>query len=191
MGIGRNDRVFMSLGHHGLTETTLGFQHASPRVHDEPYDDGQALLEVLRHERIDGRFDHVVIGSGHRRFGQAAAVLAARGVRVTVVCRKGGLSPDLGRAAHDVIYFDTPQVTLDLPQAAPTAIAVRLLAVAARLLPAGDRSRYGEELWSELSEIARAGDGRHAQVTYAVRQLVSALRLRTELQAPRRRSATR
>lgn len=53
-----------------------------------------------------------------------------------------------------------------------------LLAAAARLLPVGDRARYGEEFRSELAEIARAGAGRRPQLAYAVRQVMSVRRLR-------------
>jgi hypothetical protein len=68
-------------------------------------------------------------------------------------------------------------------------LAGRLLAAAARLLPAGDRARYAEEFRSELAEIARARAGRRPQLAYAARQVMSARRLRTDLRAPRRRRA--
>lgn len=57
----------------------------------------------------------------------------------------------------------------------------RLLAVATRILPPADRTRYGEEFQSELTEIASGG--RRVQLN-AVRLLVSAWRLRTELRSP-------
>jgi hypothetical protein len=56
---------------------------------------------------------------------------------------------------------------------APTAH--RLLA-AARLLPAGNRARYGEEYRAELWDIAHAGAGRCGQLAYAARQVMFALR---------------
>jgi hypothetical protein len=68
-------------------------------------------------------------------------------------------------------------------------LAARLVAAAARLLPAGDRARYAEEFRSELAEIARSGAGRRPQLVYAVRQVISARRLRADLRAPRRRRA--
>ena len=71
----------------------------------------------------------------------------------------------------------------------PVAPARRLLVLAARMLPAGDRARYGEEFGSELADIALAGGGRLMQLAYAGRQLMSAVRLRTALASPRRRSA--
>jgi hypothetical protein len=68
----------------------------------------------------------------------------------------------------------------------PTPLAMRLLAVAMRLLPPGDQTRYLEELRAELASIAEAGNSRHAQLAYAARQLVSAWWLRTALHDVRR-----
>ncbi len=60
---------------------------------------------------------------------------------------------------------------------------------ATRLLPIGERAGFAEEFRSELWEIAYAGGGRRVQLTYAVRQMLSARRLRAELlRVPRRRS---
>jgi hypothetical protein len=68
-------------------------------------------------------------------------------------------------------------------------LARRLLAAAARLLPASDRARYAEEFRSELTEIARSGAGRGPQLAYAARVVMSARRLHADLRAPRRRGA--
>jgi hypothetical protein len=68
-------------------------------------------------------------------------------------------------------------------------LAGRLLAVAAGLLPAGDRARYAEEFLSELTEMAQAGARRRQQLVYAARVALSARRLRADLRAPRRRGA--
>ena len=46
--------------------------------------------------------------SGDGLFGDAAASLAARGVYVTVVSRRGSLAQGLARVARDVIYLDGP-----------------------------------------------------------------------------------
>jgi hypothetical protein len=70
-----------------------------------------------------------------------------------------------------------------------SAAARRLAAAAARMLPAGDRARYGEEFGSELADLALAGGGRRVQLAYAARQLRRAPRLRADLRSPRRRSA--
>lgn len=69
-------------------------------------------------------------------------------------------------------------------------LTARLVAAAAGLLPVADRGRYLEEFRSELTDLARAGGSRWAQVGYSVRLLASAWRLRAELRSPRRRGAT-
>jgi hypothetical protein len=74
-------------------------------------------------------------------------------------------------------------------QGSTSPLAGRLLVVAARMLPPRDRARYGDEFRSELWEIARARDGRWAQIAYAARQVRSSVQTRTALRAPRRRSA--
>ena len=68
--------------------------------------------------------------------------------------------------------------------------AGRLAAVAAWLLPAGERARYGEEYRSELHDLAGAGAGRRQQLAYAVRLLVRAMPLRLAVLAPRRGKAS-
>jgi hypothetical protein len=65
----------------------------------------------------------------------------------------------------------------------------RLLAGAARLLPAADRARYAEEYQSELWDIAQAGVGRIGQLRYALSQLRNALPVSAALRSPRRRSS--
>ncbi len=68
-------------------------------------------------------------------------------------------------------------------------VAGRLVAAAARVLPVGDRTRYAEELRSELWEIARAGGGWRPQLGHAARLVIAAPRLRAGLRIPRRRGA--
>jgi DNA-binding CsgD family transcriptional regulator len=72
----------------------------------------------------------------------------------------------------------------------PTLSGCRLSAVAAWLLPAGERARYGEEYRSELHELATAGAGRRQQLGYAVRLLVRAAPLRVAVLAPRHGKAS-
>jgi hypothetical protein len=65
--------------------------------------------------------------------------------------------------------------------------AARLTAIAAWLLPSGDRARYGEEWAAELWDLAAAGWW--TQVRYAARLLASAPPLRLAVLAPRRKGA--
>ena len=72
----------------------------------------------------------------------------------------------------------------------PTLSGCRLSAVAAWLLPAGERARYGEEYRSELHDLAAAGAGRRQQLGYAIRLLVRAMPLRLAMLAPRHGKAS-
>jgi hypothetical protein len=100
-------------------------------------------------------------------------------------------------AARQVVAALDLNRARDLPASAPghrfgnrrSPAARRLLAAAARMLPAGDRARYAEEFGSELAEIALAGGGRRVQLAYAARQVMSVVRLRAALASPRRRRA--
>lgn len=69
-------------------------------------------------------------------------------------------------------------------------IADRLLAGAARMLPARDHARYLEEFRSELAEVAVQSGSRRHQLVYAMRQTWAIWKLRAELRAPHRRGAT-
>ncbi len=110
LGFGVDDQVVMAANHLALLNAALGWPHARYRVRSGPDGADLELLDVLLHENIPARFTHVVIGSGDGVFGQAAAHLTAGGVWVTVVSRRGSLSPGLARAARDVVYLDVPRV---------------------------------------------------------------------------------
>jgi hypothetical protein len=110
LGFGADDQVVMAASHLGLLNAALGWPHARYRVRSGPDGADLELLDVLLHEDVAARFSHVVIGSGDGVFGQAAAGLADRGVRVTVVSRPGSLSAGLARVAQDVVYLDIPEV---------------------------------------------------------------------------------
>jgi hypothetical protein len=92
LGFGADDQVVMASSH-------LGFINDGADLE---------LLDVLEHEDVAARFSHVVIGSGDWRFSRAAASLIERGVRVTVVSRRGSLAAVLARVAQDVVYLDIP-----------------------------------------------------------------------------------
>jgi hypothetical protein len=98
----------MASSHLGFLNAALGWPHARYRVRSGPNGADYELLDVLEHEDVAARFSHVVIGSGDWRFSRAAASLAERGVRVTVVSRRGCLAAVLARAAQNVVYLDIP-----------------------------------------------------------------------------------
>lgn len=72
-----------------------------------------ALLDVLTGERVQERFEHVVIASGDGIFADEAARLGGRGVHVTVVARGVALSKRLRMAAREVILLDTLSTDLN------------------------------------------------------------------------------
>ena len=108
LAFGADDQVVLAASHLGLLNAGLGWPHARYRVRSGKDGADLELIDVLEHENVAARFTHVVIGSGDGLFGHAAASLAARGVRITVVSRWGSLAQGLARVARDVIYLDGP-----------------------------------------------------------------------------------
>jgi hypothetical protein len=108
LAFGADDQVVLAASHLGLLNAGLGWPHARYRVRSGKDGADLELIDVLEHENVAARFGHVVIGSGDGRFGQAAQGLAARGVRITVVSRRGSLAYSLAKVARDVIYLDGP-----------------------------------------------------------------------------------
>ena len=109
LGFGADDQVVMASSHLAFLNAALGWPHARYRVRSGPNGADLELLDVLLHENVAARFNHVVIGSGDGGFFDAAASLADRGVWVTVVSRPGSLSGRLARVARDVVYLDIPE----------------------------------------------------------------------------------
>jgi hypothetical protein len=90
-----------------LENAAFGWPCVHYRVRYGPDGADLALLDVMQHENVGGRFTRVVIGSGDHLFAEEAAHLAARGVHVTAVSWQRSLSPQLARAVHEVIYLDS------------------------------------------------------------------------------------
>jgi hypothetical protein len=109
MALGVDDQVIMASNHLALVDAALGWPHARYRVRSGPDGADLELLDVIEYENVATRFTHVVIGSGDGVFGRAAEGLSAGGVCVTVVSRRGSLSPSLARAASNVVYLDAPR----------------------------------------------------------------------------------
>jgi hypothetical protein len=103
---GVDDQVVLAASHRGLLNAGLGWPHARYRVRSGKDGADLELIDVLEHENVAARFDHVVIGSGDGGFSQVAAELAARGLHITVVSRRDSLSSGLARVAGDVVYLD-------------------------------------------------------------------------------------
>jgi hypothetical protein len=104
--LGAMDQVEVACSHLTLVNTLLGWPRVHYRVRSGPDGADLALLDVLRHENVAGRFTHVAIGSGDHLFAEEAARLTAQGVWVTVVSRRRSLSRRLELAASEVILLD-------------------------------------------------------------------------------------
>jgi hypothetical protein len=108
LAFGADDHVVLASSHLGLLNAGLGWPGARHLVRSGKDGADRELLGVLEHENVATRFRHVVIGSGDGGFSEAAASLAARGIDVTVVSRRGSLAHTLASVAGQVIYLDTP-----------------------------------------------------------------------------------
>lgn len=119
-----------------------------------------------------------------KRYGrnQVQMISTTRGVSAVAVA---GQSSTAAPPATRGVRLEADFVPVVENTAAATA--VRLLTVAAHVLPAAERSRYAEEFRAELGDIVCEGKVRSRQLGYAARQLIAAWRLRKELRAPRRR----
>ena len=115
-----------------------------------------------------------------RANARAAAAAAAEASAVYETCFSAAAAAKSCDAAvrTAIIRIDDLAHLLDNGDNHAAASAGRLLAVAVRLLPAGDRGRYAEEYSSELWEIAFAGASRRLQFLYATRQFIRVAHLR-------------
>jgi hypothetical protein len=107
LAFGAMDQVEVASSHLALVNAALGWPYAHYRTRSGPDGADLALLDVLRHEDVAGRFTHVVIGSGDHLFAEEVARLAGQGVWVTVVSRQHSLSRRLELAAREVIFLGT------------------------------------------------------------------------------------
>jgi NYN domain len=107
-GFAADDQAVLATSHLALLNAGLGWPGARYRVRSGKDGADLELIDVLEHENVAARFSHVVIGSGDGGFTAAAAALAARGIRITVVSRWGSLAYELAKVAGEVIYLDDP-----------------------------------------------------------------------------------
>jgi hypothetical protein len=107
--LGGMDQVVIASSHLTVLNAGLGWPAARYRIRSGPDGADLELLDVLLCENVTTRFSCVAIGSGDGIFANAAAILAAAGIWVTVVSRMGSLSPRLELAAHEVLFIDRPE----------------------------------------------------------------------------------
>ena len=101
-----DDQAVVGTSHIGLMPAGLGWPGARLVMQSGPDGADLALLEVLTTERLEQRFDEVVLVSGDGIFADAVACLAGHGVSVTVVSRINACSKRLRMAATRTLFLD-------------------------------------------------------------------------------------
>jgi hypothetical protein len=100
---GVGDQLIIATSHHAAVAAWFAWPAKARRLVRSGVDGADlALLAVLALERVETRFDHVVIGSGDGIFAFPAARLQAAGCQVTVVTRPEALSRQLRLAVRDI-----------------------------------------------------------------------------------------
>jgi hypothetical protein len=98
-----HDLVVVACNHGAFGEVAWGWPDARRLVRSGDNGADEALLDVLRYERVDERFDAVVVGSGDGIFTDAIARLGGLGITVTVVHGRGALSGRLRMATRHIL----------------------------------------------------------------------------------------
>jgi hypothetical protein len=100
------EHVVIGTSHVGVMATGLGWR--GPRILARSGRNGadMALLEVLKEEHVEERFDEVVLVSGDGIFSEAVAALETAGVNVTVVALAGRCSKRLRMAASRTVFLN-------------------------------------------------------------------------------------
>lgn len=98
-----HDLVVVACNHGAFPAVAWGWPDARRLLRSGENGADTALLEVLRHERVEERFEAVIVASGDGIFTEAVARLGALGVPVTVVSRPEALSRRLRLAARHVL----------------------------------------------------------------------------------------
>lgn len=107
------DHVVIGTSHVGVMATGLGWR--GPRILARSGRNGadMALLEVLKEEHVEERFDEVVLVSGDGIFSEAVAALGTAGVNVTVVALAGRCSKRLRMAASRTVFLNYGAAEVD------------------------------------------------------------------------------
>lgn len=101
------DLIVLASSHFTAAAAWFGWPASARRLARSGIDGADlALLDVLRTENVERRFERVVIASGDHIFAGAAMQLIRQGVEVTIVTRLRALAQELALAVHDIRYFD-------------------------------------------------------------------------------------
>lgn len=101
--IGDRDLLVIACNHGAFSAVAWGWPNARRLVRSGDNGADHALLDVLTHERVEQRFQAIVVASGDGIFADTAARLGGLGVAVTVVSRPEALSRRLRMAARHVL----------------------------------------------------------------------------------------
>lgn len=112
VGLREDEQVIVGSSHISALAAGLGWPGTGRRWRSEKDGADLALLDVLTEERIEERFDEVVLASGDGIFTDAVAVLGAAGVRITVVAHRDGCSKRLRMAASRTVFLETGSLEL-------------------------------------------------------------------------------
>lgn len=107
VGLREDEQVIIATSHISFMAAALGWQGAHRNLPPRSGKDGAdlALLDVLTGERVEERFDEVVLASGDGIFTDVVAALGAAGVKVTVVAHRDGCSKRLRMAASHTVFL--------------------------------------------------------------------------------------
>ncbi|MEU8265805.1 NYN domain-containing protein [Sphaerisporangium sp. NPDC049002] len=102
------DHYVVAVNHTALLAVGIAFHGVRLLARSGPDGADSALAETAYLDRIDLRFERVVIGSGDGFFVSLARWLTEAGLHVTVVARPGSLSRRLSTAVRDIIPLEPP-----------------------------------------------------------------------------------
>lgn len=104
--IGPADLIVAASSHYRARELMFGWTEARPLFGSGPDGADKRLLDVIFHEGIEGRFSHIVIGSGDGIFSPACSHLEAHGPSVTAVARSPlSLSGSIHAVTDDIRFL--------------------------------------------------------------------------------------
>lgn len=101
--IADHDLLVVACNHGAFASVAWGWPNARRLVRSGENGADHALLDVLTCERVEKRFEAIVVASGDGIFADTAARLGAVGIAVTVVSRPEALSRRLRMAARHVL----------------------------------------------------------------------------------------
>jgi uncharacterized LabA/DUF88 family protein len=106
LAVAECEQIVVGTSHVGVFNVWAVWPGARLRVRSGEHGADLALLDVMQFERIEQRFDEIVLVSGDGIFADEVARLAAAGAPVTVASWAETLSAQLRLAAVHTIYLD-------------------------------------------------------------------------------------